>query len=309
MMTVSTFITLFSPFLDYFSLYHLRISLSASNSTLCVWQGRPVDDISRIDCGRELHNQSKSALKVGFLDRDSQPHILICATLWWPSSARLAMAFLRHGANVYAVCPPGHPLRFVRGISSIHPYEGLGSIGLLRDAIRAARPTLVVPCDDIAVWQLHALHESEADLRPLIELSLGAAEAYPPIEQRAEFLRVAQSQGIRVPFTQILHSAEELEDWRFDQPAVLKLDGTWGGEGVTIVRSRTEAIQSLSRRSQNIEGVDCMEAVPGQSPFFCFVGLAETNDLANDDPGIYPWPAGNHHVCLLARRGPGFQYR
>jgi predicted ATP-grasp superfamily ATP-dependent carboligase len=179
------------------------------------------------------------------LDGNRQPKVLICATLWWPSSARLAMAFLRDGCNVSAVCPPGHPLRFVSGISSIYPYEGLASIRLLRDAIREARPNLIVPCDDIAVLQLHALHAREADLRPLIEASLGAAEAYPAIEQRAEFLRIAQSLGIRVPFTRILHSAEELGDWRFDQPAVLKLDGTWGGEGVTIVRSRTEAIQAF----------------------------------------------------------------
>jgi predicted ATP-grasp superfamily ATP-dependent carboligase len=182
---------------------------------------------------------------VGFLGGYSQPKILICATLWWPSSARLAMAFLRHGCSVSALCPPGHPLRFVTGIDSIYSYDGLASMSLLRDAIRAAQPTLIVPCDDVAVWQLHSLHANEADLRPLIELSLGAAEAYPAIQQRGEVLRVAQSLGIRVPFTQTLNSAEELKDWQFDKPAVLKLDGTWGGEGVMIVRSLTEATQKF----------------------------------------------------------------
>jgi predicted ATP-grasp superfamily ATP-dependent carboligase len=179
------------------------------------------------------------------LGRNSQPKILICATLWWHSSARLAMAFLRHGCDVSALCPPGHPLRFVTGIGSIYSYQGLAPMGLLRDAIRAAQPTLIVPCDDIAVWQLHALHANEPDLRPLIELSLGAAEAYPAIQQRGEVLRIAQSLGIRVPLTQTLNSAEELKDWKFDKPAVLKLDGTWGGEGVTIVRSLTEATQGF----------------------------------------------------------------
>ena len=154
------------------------------------------------------------------------------------------MAFVRHGCNVSALCPPGHPLRFVTGIGSIYSYHGLASIGLLRAAIRAARPTLIVPCDDIAVWQLHALHANEADLRPLIELSLGAAEAYPAIQQRGEvFAGVAQSLGIRVPLTQTLNSAEDLKDWKFDKPVVLKLDGTWSGQGVTIVRSLTEANQ------------------------------------------------------------------
>jgi hypothetical protein len=180
---------------------------------------------------------------MGSLGGYSQPKILICATLWWPSSARLAMAFLRHGCRVFALCPPGHPLRFVTGIDSIYSYQGLASMSLLKEAIRAAQPTLIVPCDDIAVWQLHALHASEAGLRPLIELSLGAAEAYPAIQQRGEVLQIAQRLGIRVPLTRTINSAEELEDWTFVKPAVLKLDGTWGGEGVTIVRSLTEATQ------------------------------------------------------------------
>jgi predicted ATP-grasp superfamily ATP-dependent carboligase len=183
------------------------------------------------------------------LGRNSQPKILISATLWWHSSARLAMAFLRHGCHVSALCPPGHPLRFVTGIGAIYSYQGLAPMGLLRAAIREAQPTLIVPCDDIAVWQLHALHANEPDLRPLIELSLGAAEAYPAIQQRGEVLRVAQSLGIRVPFTQTLNSAEELKDWKFDKPAVLKLDGTWGGEGVTIVRSLKEATQGFHSAS------------------------------------------------------------
>jgi predicted ATP-grasp superfamily ATP-dependent carboligase len=191
---------------------------------------------------------------MGFLGGTSQPKILICATLWWPSSARLAMAFLRHGCSVSALCPPGHPLRFVTEIDSIYSYQGLASISLLRDAIRAAKPILIVPCDDIAVWQLHALHANEADLRPLIELSLGAAEAYPAIQERGEVLRIAQRLGIRVPLTRTINSAEELEDWTFVKPAVLKLDGTWGGEGVTVVRSLSEATQSFHSTPKTLKG-------------------------------------------------------
>ena len=179
------------------------------------------------------------------MDVNSQPKILICATLWWPSSARLAIAFLRHGAIVSAVCPPGHPLRFVSGINTIYAYKGFAPIGLLRSAIRETQPALVVPCDDVAVWQLQVLHAKEPDLRPLIELSLGAAEAYPTIQRRGEVLLVAQSLGIRVPLTHALHCAEELKDWNFEKPAVLKLDGTWGGEGVTVVRSLRDAIRAF----------------------------------------------------------------
>lgn len=177
------------------------------------------------------------------MEVNSQPRILICASLWWPSSARLAIAFLRHGCNVSVVCPPGHPMRFVTGVSSIYPYHGVAPIVLLRAAIRASQPTIIVPCDDMSVWQLHALHETEPDLRPVIERSLGASEAYPTVQHRAELLQVAEDLGIRVPYTQTLNSADELKNWDFDQPAVLKLDGTWGGEGVAIVDSLEEATQ------------------------------------------------------------------
>ncbi len=58
-------------------------------------------------------------------------------------------------------------------------------------------------------------------------------------------MRIAQSVGVRVPLTKTLDSPEDLKDWNFDQAAVLKLDGTWGGQGVTIVHSLAEATQKF----------------------------------------------------------------
>jgi hypothetical protein len=169
--------------------------------------------------------------------------VLLCATMWWPASARLAMAFLRHDCRVSAVCPPGHPVRYVAGIESLYDYRRLDSVGSLRAAISAARPSLIVPCDDGAVWQLHELHASDPELRPLIEYSLGAKEAYPIIRKRAAVLQAASELGIRVPVTKTVDSVEDLKGWCLDSPAVLKVDGTWGGEGVTIVRSQSDAIR------------------------------------------------------------------
>ena len=176
------------------------------------------------------------------MNREPRRPVLICATLWWPSSARLAMAFLSHGCSVSAICPPGHPLRFISGVGSIHTYRSLASLSSLKAAIVAEQPCLIVPCDDGAVWQLHALHANEPELRSLIELSLGAPEAYASIQKRGEVLRVAGELGIRVPFTQAVNSQEDLKGWCLDAPAVLKVDGTWGGEGVAIVRTPQEAI-------------------------------------------------------------------
>jgi len=179
----------------------------------------------------------------------SGPAVLVCASMWWPLSARLATAFIRHGCRVSAVCPPGHPLRFVTGIESVFPYRALNSIGSLKSAILDARPTLIVPCDDSVVWQLHELHTGNPELQSLIERSLGANNAYPVLRNRAAFLQVAADLEVRVPATRVLTSEEELDDWRADGPAVLKRDGTWGGSGVAIVRSLPSALAAFRRLS------------------------------------------------------------
>ncbi len=182
----------------------------------------------------------------------SRPEVLLCATTWWPLSARLAIALINHGCRLSAVAPPGHPLRFVTGVETVYPYGGLGSIGYLKAAILAAQPTLIVPCDDSAVWQLHELHAKHPSLRPLIERSLGPGSAYPILCSRAAFLDVAVELGIRVPLTRTLTSEAELADWRADGPVVLKRDGTWGGSGVAICDSPPGAVAAFRRLSQPI---------------------------------------------------------
>jgi predicted ATP-grasp superfamily ATP-dependent carboligase len=114
-------------------------------------------------------------------------------------------------------------------------------VGSLKAAILAARPALIVPCDDGVVWQLHALHSECAELRPLIERSLGSEDAYWQIRSRAAFLKAAAALDIRVPATQEVGSERDLEEWWRDEPAVLKRDGTSGGNGVAIVHSKSDA--------------------------------------------------------------------
>jgi ATP-grasp domain-containing protein len=172
--------------------------------------------------------------------------------MWWPLSARLATALIRHGCQVFAVCPPGHPLRFITGLEAVFPYRGLNSIGSLNAAILAARPALIVPCDDSVVWQLHELHTRNADLQFLIERSVGAETAYPVLRSRAAFLQAAAELGIRVPATRSLTSEKDLDVWCADRPAVLKRDGTWGGDGVSIVHSLPSALAAFRRLSQPI---------------------------------------------------------
>jgi ATP-grasp domain len=177
------------------------------------------------------------------LDDTSQAVVFLSATLWWPTSPRLAMAFLQSGCRVVAICPLGHPLRTVTGVDSIYTYRSLNSIGSLKSAIESARPDLIIPCDDGAVWQLHELYARDAGLRPLIEHSIGSGGAYAALESRRQTLQIAVELGIRVPPTWPIEVARDFSNPQLEWPAVLKLDGTWGGDGVVHVLNRFHAEQ------------------------------------------------------------------
>jgi hypothetical protein len=178
-----------------------------------------------------------------------KPVILVCATTWWQLSARIAMALLRQDCKVAAVCPQGHPLRFVSGISDIYLYKSIDSVGSLKTAILRSKADVIVPCDDGVVWQLHALHTDSPELRGLIESSLGPAESYEIIRSRGDLLSTAAELGIRTPQTVELRSKDDLQHWNLTS-GVLKLDGSWGGTGVEIADSPTAIMQAYEKLSK-----------------------------------------------------------
>lgn len=182
-------------------------------------------------------------------------NVLLVSSIRWPLTAKVALAFLRHGCKVEAVCPQDHPLSFVSGVSRVYPYHGLGSLASLYAAITSARPDLVIPCDDSVVWQLHELHRTKPELQPLLERSLGAAAGYETVACRAKLMEIARELHIRAPQTVEVKDAADLRAW-FSEPnlsansgvvsGVLKLDWTCGGAGVQIVHSLAEAEQGLA---------------------------------------------------------------
>ena len=169
--------------------------------------------------------------------------------MWWPLAARLAVALVEAGCVVKAICPIGHSLRFVESVATVYTYRGTDSLRSLEAAVRVAGAELVVPCDDGVVWQLHELGRLHAELRPLIERSLGSAAMYPIVQSRARLLETAAELGVRVPETVTIGSQAELAAWsdRVQSRMVLKLDGTWGGEGVLIARAAEQAAAAYSR--------------------------------------------------------------
>jgi hypothetical protein len=209
------------------------------------------------------------------VDAIKQPGVLVAASLSWPLSARLAARLVHFGCRVSAICPKGHVLREVSGLEAVFSYRPLGSLASLEAALERAAPDFVFPCDDRVVAQLHELHDSRPGLRPLIERSLGPAAEYPVVDSRARLLARAGDLEIRVPKTQEVDSEDAVRAWFQAEPsaAVLKRDGTWGGDGVEVVRSERDAIaayRKLARRPR--------------------VGFALKRLLVNRDPlSLWAW--------------------
>ena len=183
-----------------------------------------------------------------------KPTVLIVTTVRWFPTARLAVALANAGFTVDAVCPSRHPLAKTQAVRQIYHYRGLSPSASLRRAITSVEPDLIVPGDDLATQHLHLLHEQEegsakagADVRALIERSLGAPQDFRTLYARTRFMKLAEEQGIRVPQTEVISDASDLRNWvaRAGLPTILKADGTSGGTGVRVVGSAEEAEQAL----------------------------------------------------------------
>ncbi len=182
-----------------------------------------------------------------------RPNLLLTATLRWPIAARLAMAFAALGATVQCACPKHHPARHTRAVQGLHFYSAWRPLRALRATIEASRPDLVIPCDDNAARHLQQLHArcgpGDAEMRQLIERSLGAPDACALATDRGALIALAVAQGLRVAPSTALRAPGDIDAWaalhRF--PAVLKTDGTWGGLGVAVVGDAVQAKHGLEQ--------------------------------------------------------------
>lgn len=128
---------------------------------------------------------------------------------------------------------------------------------LLR-TIHAARPDFIIPCDDDAAIKLHHLHETcsasgkAGAVRKLIERSLGTPASCSRAAARGELMALAQAEGVRIPVAGRLFVKADLDPWIAQNgfPAVLKLDHSCGGQGVTVVRNNEQARKAFGNATQ-----------------------------------------------------------
>lgn len=219
------------------------------------------------------------------------PVVLIYATLCWPLAARLATCFRDLGCRVHSICPPAHPLHFVRGIERCFSIRSWSVQHSLIEAIGAAHADYVLPMDDRAVWQLHALAASHPQYRELVVRSLGSSKSFEIVRSRVSLLSLAESLQIRIAQTALLRSLDETthysKSWSY--PALVKRDGTSGGRGVTIVETPNELLDAYHRLRRNLSMLARMKRRLVDGDVLAF---ARTSALPSQEISLHKFVAG-----------------
>jgi Carbamoyl-phosphate synthase L chain, ATP binding domain len=183
------------------------------------------------------------------------PIVLLISTSPSYSAARLSMAMTARGFKTEAICATHHAIRKVRAVKKIYPFNYLAPVHSIRRAIVAGKPNLVIPCDDWAALLLHEVYfresrksNPEAPIPSLIERSLGSPKNFHIAYERAALLELAKTEGLRVPEIRVVRSGNDLKKWESEVgfPAVLKANGTSGGDGVRIAHTLEEAERAFS---------------------------------------------------------------
>jgi ATP-grasp domain len=180
-----------------------------------------------------------------------RPTILLASSTWWAFPAKLAIAFATTGATVNAVCASHHPLHKTSMVSRCFHYSAVRPLKALTRAITLANPVLIVPCDDRTVRHLHALYTScrlrNSPIADVIELSLGNSGSFDIADGRYDLILLARKMGVRAPEMLQIDKVKDLTAGlaQVGLPAIMKVDGTWGGLGVKVVESAEQAIRTF----------------------------------------------------------------
>lgn len=185
------------------------------------------------------------------------PRILFLSLTDYSWSHRPVAEFGRLGCECAVMSPPDFacaPTRFAAVHFRLPRHSGLW-LGLLaapsrlERAKRDWRPDLIVPLDDVSAWLLRGLatdHSVSADLRRLIEASLGSPAGYDAVCSRVRFLELAKRIGVRAPSSRAVDKASaQAAAEAMGYPVMIKVDQTAGGYGVRIARDPAQLAEGM----------------------------------------------------------------
>jgi len=171
------------------------------------------------------------------------PNVLVATALLWPNAVRLCRAFREVGFEVGAIALPQHPVHRSKAPDRTFEYRPKAPLDSLREAIANQAPDIIIPCDDRIVGHLCALRVfGDNNTSALIDTSLGRGSASCIIAKRAALGEISRLPEVDVPRTDNVATVSDLQDWvrGFGLPAILKLDGSWGGNDVVLLRRESE---------------------------------------------------------------------
>jgi hypothetical protein len=186
------------------------------------------------------------------------PRVLLAHSMLWPNIGRLAIAFRKAGFLVDAIALAGHPVHRMISPDRTFQYRPTKAYRSIRDAIDASRPDLIAPCDDRVVGHLHRLYKDTSAARggsdlfriaSLIETSLGSPLSFDIVTRRSFLAELAQLPDVHIPVTAHVDNLQQLLDWveDYELPAVLKLDGSFGGRDVILIRTKADLARGFLR--------------------------------------------------------------
>jgi thioesterase domain-containing protein len=177
---------------------------------------------------------------------------MLVSTMRWLSTARVAHSLAEAGFAVTSCLPDGHPLAAVSKVSDRYRLSAGRSMETLYHAIRQAGPDILLPDDERAIELLARLGDHVANRDPktaaLIARSIGRSNGIALAgASRASVMTEALKMGIPCPITKAVENCDELASWSL--PFVLKTDGSWGGQGVAVVRQADHLTPAWRRLS------------------------------------------------------------
>ena len=202
----------------------------------------------------------------------------------WPFPAQLAGAFAGAGAHVEALCPPRAVLARSRYVARLHRYNALAPMESLCQAIAAARPDMIIPCDDLAAEQVNRAYGNA---------SIG----------RMDFLIRAAGAGAPAVPAIALDSEDRLDEVtrRLGVPLVIKSDHSWGGEGVAIAATRQEAHAAFHRLTQQSRLRNLGRALRGRGAHFLTRALHPAAASLSAQRFVEGQPATSSIACWQGR--------
>lgn len=165
--------------------------------------------------------------------------------------------FGKLGCECAVMSPPGFASA-ATGFAAAHfplpRHRGLW-LGLLAVRFRLEKvsrewhPDLIVPLDDVSAWLLRGLATDQsvsADLRRLLQASLGLPAGYDAACSRTHFLKLATSLGVRAPESRAVDKTTALAAAEaMGYPVMIKINQTAGGHGIRIARDPAQLAEGM----------------------------------------------------------------